>query len=302
MPKILKKKSSAEKTPTLQRSKLDIFDIPLELIDDSPENPQEMDDAVFDELVEGVRAEGIDEPIHVIRQYDEHGQATGRYMITSGHHRRKAAKVVGMEAIPAVIKKDMDDAARKVALVRRNQLRGSMNSKKFTQLFREVAPVLGEATAKRLMGFTKENAFKKVYEDVSKALPASARKQMEEAKEEVRSVDDLSSILNGIFKKEGSKVTNGYMVFSFGGKKHHYFQTTKELSKLLEALEDKITKEGITASEYFIRLLKEDGELKVERKAASRGTEEDQDQVKTTRRKILRRKTDRKRSGGSAEA
>lgn len=293
MPKLIKKKSTAKKTTELQRSSLEIFDIPLDLIDDSPENPQEMDDATFDELVEGIRKEGVDEPIHVIRCYGEDGKVTGRFMITSGHHRRKAARVAGLEVIPAVIKQDMDDAARKIALVRRNQLRGSMNRKKFTDLFREVAPVLGEEVAKRLMGFTKEAAFQKVFQDVSKSLPEGARKQMEEAKETVRSVDDLSSVLNGIFRQEGSKVQNGYMVFSYGGKKHHYFQVDKETSKLLEQVEAHLQRDGVTAAAFFTELLKGRGELRVEQKVQVNA--EDQDQNPSPRRKVVRRKADPKR-------
>jgi ParB/RepB/Spo0J family partition protein len=264
------KKSSVHKTVELKRSSLEIFDIPDDLLIDSPDNPQEMDDATFDELVEGIRNEGFDEPIHVIKIYGADGEWNGKYMITSGHHRRKAGRVTGMEEFPAIIKKDMDDAARKIALVRRNQLKGNMNKKKFSALFSEVAPVLGEATAKRLMGFTKENAFAKLYEDVAKTLPASARKQMDEAKETVRSVDDLSSILNNIFKQEGSKVQNGYMVFSYGGKKHHYFQIDNNVSKMLERITAKLAETGEAASDFFAKLLKDQGELSVQPKKVNR--------------------------------
>lgn len=244
--------SGAKNPIKLQRSKLEIFDIPDDLLIDSPDNPQEMDDATFDELVEGIRAEGVDEPMHVIRMYGDDGEFVGTYMITSGHHRRKAGRAAGISVFPCVIKKDMDDAARKIALVRRNQLRGSMNSKKFTALFREVSPVLGPEMAKRLMGFTKEAAFKKVFDDVRKSLPSdSHKKALDDAKETVKSVDDLSSILHGIFKREGSKVTSGYMVFSFEGKKHHYFQVDKNLSKKLEDIEAEIGRRGISANQYF---------------------------------------------------
>lgn len=248
------------KTPTakhgLKPSKLKVFDIPDNRLVDSPENPQEMDDATFDELVEGIRTEGFDEPIQVVNMYDDDGEPTGKYMITSGHHRRKAGRVTGMTEFPAIIKTDMDDAARKIALVRRNQLRGSMNSKKFTKLFLEVAPVLGQETAKRLMGFTKEAAFKKVFEDTAKAMPTKEmRKQLESAKETITSVDDLSSVVNNIFKREGSKAQKGYMVFSFAGKKHHYFQIGKGLSKMLEEIEDRISSTNSSADEVFTDLL-----------------------------------------------
>lgn len=263
-----------KKKPELKRSALEIFDIPLELIDPSPENPQEMDEATFDELVDGIRSEGMDEPIHVIRMYDEAGEHTGRYMLTSGHHRHKACKVIGLAEIPAVIKADMDDAARKVALVRRNQLRGSMNSKKFTRLFQEVAPLLGEATAKRLMGFTKEAAFKRVFEQVTNSLPKDARKQMEDAKETVTSVDDLSAIVNDIFRREGSKPRSNFMIFNFGGKKNFYFKADKALTALLEKLPAELEKTGQDATEWFTSLMQqriEGGVAPAKRKKVKRG-------------------------------
>ena len=249
------KSARAAKSTGLKRSKLDIFDIPDELLIDSPDNPQEMDDATFDELVEGIKADGFDEPILVIRDFDDEGELTGKYMIISGHHRRKGGRAAGMVSFPAIIKPDMEDAARKIALVRRNNLRGSLNKKKFTNLFLEVSPVLGAETAKRLMGFTKEAAFKKLYEDVSKAVPKEHRKQLDEAKETVKSVDDLSSVLNGIFRKEGSKIRKGYAVFSFGGKKHFYFQIEKDVAELLEEVNYKINGENRTANDVLHELL-----------------------------------------------
>lgn len=256
MPKLKRpnKAASSGENHGLKRSKLAVFDIPDELLIDSPDNPQEMDDATLDELVEGIRREGVDEPLHVIPFTGDDGEPTGQYMITSGHHRRKAGKIAGIRAFPCVIKPNEGEAARKIALVRRNQLHGNLNRKKFTDLFREVAPVLGQETTKRLMGFTKEAAFKKLIDDVGRSLGPERKAQLDSAKETVKSVDDLSSIINGIFKKEGSKVQKGYAVFSFGGKKHHYFQIDTRLHELLEEIEQRIEDSGMSAATYLTDL------------------------------------------------
>jgi len=43
-------------------------------------------------------------------------------------------------------------------------------------------------------------------------------------------------VLNRIFKEAGSELDKGYMVFSFGGKKHHYFQIDAETNRKLEEI------------------------------------------------------------------
>jgi hypothetical protein len=96
-----------------------------------------------------------------------------------------------------------------------------------------------------------------VYRDIRKALPKSHKKKLDEAKETIRSVDDLSSVLNTIFKEHGSELDKGFMVFSFGGKDHHYIPVDDELNKRIKALEKKVEKEGIDITDVFKDLLKD---------------------------------------------
>ena len=56
------------------------------------------------------------------------------------------------------------------------------------------------------------------------------------------------------------------MVFSFGGKKHHYFQIDKKLSKILESVESGLVDSGQTANDFFAKLLEDQSSLSVETK------------------------------------
>ena len=83
-----------------------IYDIPLTEIDDFPDHPFQVRlDEDMDQLVESVKERGIITPI-TLRKKDD-----GRYEIVSGHRRRKACELAGLETIPAEIKELTRDEA-----------------------------------------------------------------------------------------------------------------------------------------------------------------------------------------------
>lgn len=83
-----------------------IYNIPLTEIDDFPDHPfQVRMDEDMDQLVESVRTRGVITPI-TLRQKED-----GRYEIVSGHRRKKACEIVGLETVPCEIKElDRDEA------------------------------------------------------------------------------------------------------------------------------------------------------------------------------------------------
>jgi hypothetical protein len=250
----LKKQESKKELETPEKiPELKITYIPISKIVLSDDNPNEEDDRTFDILVERIRTDGFDEPVHVIPFGD-------KFKMVSGEHRFKAAKLLKFTAIPAVIKHDWDEDKRKIELVARNQVRGQLNPERFTKLFDEVAKSArhkDKELLKQQMGFTKKDVFEKVYKQVSANLPAAQRKQLEESKEEIKSIDDLSSVLNKIFKDNGSQLDSGFMVFSFGGKNHHYIPTDSELDKLIVALEKHCqSKPNLKVGDVIKQLLK----------------------------------------------
>ena len=84
----------------------DIKQIPLTEIDDFPEHPfQVRMDEDMDQLVESVKSRGVITPI-TLRQKED-----GRYEIVSGHRRRKACELAGLNTVPAEIKELTRDEA-----------------------------------------------------------------------------------------------------------------------------------------------------------------------------------------------
>ena len=83
-----------------------IYNIPLTEIDDFPDHPfQVRMDEDMDQLVESVRTRGVITPI-TLRQKED-----GRYEIVSGHRRKKACEIVGLETAPCEIKELTRDEA-----------------------------------------------------------------------------------------------------------------------------------------------------------------------------------------------
>ena len=83
-----------------------IRDIPISEIDDFPDHPFQVRlDADMDELVQSVKERGIITPI-TLRQRED-----GRYEIVSGHRRRKACELAGLDTVKAEVKELNQDEA-----------------------------------------------------------------------------------------------------------------------------------------------------------------------------------------------
>ena len=83
-----------------------IYDIPLAEIDDFPDHPYQVRmDEDMDQLVESIKERGIITPVKLRPKSD------GRYEMVSGHRRKKACEVLGLETIRAeVMDLSRDDA------------------------------------------------------------------------------------------------------------------------------------------------------------------------------------------------
>ena len=83
-----------------------IYDIPLSEIDDFPEHPFYVrNDEDMDQLVESIKERGIITPV-MLRQKDD-----GRFEMVSGHRRKRACELAGMDTIKAEIRNlTRDDA------------------------------------------------------------------------------------------------------------------------------------------------------------------------------------------------
>jgi ParB family chromosome partitioning protein len=89
-----------------------IADIRLSLIESNPFQPRDrFEQEALEELAESIRQQGIIQPVTVRRTSHDH------YQLISGERRLKAAKMAGLEVIPAFIREANDDQMLELALV-----------------------------------------------------------------------------------------------------------------------------------------------------------------------------------------
>ena len=89
------------------RKKERLTEIPIKDIRDFPDHPYQVkDDENMTELVESVKTYGLLQPV-LVRQLDD-----GSYEMISGHRRKRAFEIAGIEKIPARIKDLTRDEAR----------------------------------------------------------------------------------------------------------------------------------------------------------------------------------------------
>lgn len=93
-----------------------IFDKPIELIHEDPNNPRSVDNKGYAEeslkdLAEDIKVNGVINAI-VVR---EHPSITGEWQIVSGHRRFRAAKMAGLTSVPVRISRNKDYRAEQIA-------------------------------------------------------------------------------------------------------------------------------------------------------------------------------------------
>ena len=87
--------------------------IPVELIFPNPSQPRmEMDTISLDELANSIREHGIIQPLILTK--DDTG---GRYTLIAGERRLRAAKLVGLESVPCIIRQASEQERLELALI-----------------------------------------------------------------------------------------------------------------------------------------------------------------------------------------
>lgn len=162
--------------------------------------------------------------------------------IIGGEHRWRVLRLAGMENdwIPCVFFDDMDEEKLKAVTVRMNLLRGELDPVKFTQLYDSLAETghFSEQALNDMLGIASRGEFEKLYKQVKKGLPPELAAELDKHKGEIKTIEDLSKVLNSLFRQHGSDLQFSFMAFDFGGRQHTWVRLTKETNKLLAVVKD----------------------------------------------------------------
>jgi ParB family transcriptional regulator, chromosome partitioning protein len=96
--------------------------VPIEAIAPNPFQPRRaFPDGALQELAQSIRASGVVQPVLLRRE-----AAEGRFLLIAGERRWRAARLAGLEAVPAVVREMGDREALELALTE-NLLREELN-------------------------------------------------------------------------------------------------------------------------------------------------------------------------------
>ena len=108
---------------TVESSAAGLEQLPLDRIDPSPFQPRRaFPEDSLRELADSIRASGVIQPIMARRS----PAAEGRYQLVVGERRWRAARIAGLETVPAIIREVADRDALELALTE-NLLRQDLN-------------------------------------------------------------------------------------------------------------------------------------------------------------------------------
>jgi hypothetical protein len=219
-------------------------------------NPNEQDDATFSALVKSIQDDGWANVVTAVEipQTSEEVMtlAKPRYQIVAGEHRWRAAIALGCRApvlpLPAA---QWEQDRQKWMLVKDNILSGKLNPTKFALLYQEMAERYDAEVLQSLMGFTSQDAFQKLYKDTRDALPPELQKALDASKTEIKTIDDLSTVLNRLFAEYGETLPSNFMVFSWGKRDVFWVRAGKELWTQVNRAKARIERLGLDASQVF---------------------------------------------------
>ena len=117
-----------------------VYDLPLADILPNPWQPRhEFDEEALTDLADSIRREGVLSPILVVRR-------EGDTLLVSGERRLRAAKIAGLETIPAIVRQLDDRAMATIALVENIQ-RADLNALEEAQGYARLMADTGQSAA-----------------------------------------------------------------------------------------------------------------------------------------------------------
>ena len=114
----------------------------------------------------------------------------------------------------------------------------------------------GNDVMAEMMGFSDEKEFDKFYKQIKESLPSDLADKLDEVKDQIKTIDDLSIILNRLFNEYGDTLPYGFMILDYGGKDSVWIQATKELWNIIKPLSQNVAYEKLNMSEVMIEILK----------------------------------------------
>jgi len=226
--------------------------IDINLLDNADYNPQEQVKVTFNALVKKIEKNGFTGTVKVAPSQ----RKEGRFVIIAGNHATDAARVLGFKELPCNIFEDWDEDRQQAENVSDNIVRGKLNPEKLAKLYDGLSKKYGDELAQQMMNLEVDSSLiKQIMKQVKRELPPDMQRQLDKAKGEIKTVDQLAAILNEMFAKHGDDLKYGFMVFEYGGKSHYWIKMNDKLKKKMQGFTDECRETGGQLSERIYAAL-----------------------------------------------
>lgn len=200
-----------------------MVELPIDQLEANPWNPNEMTSDEFNLLSENVEDVGFLQPVLVVPITKEDGST--KFRIVDGEHRYEQQRLMDAKSIKCVIANPdrFDEKEQKRQTIRMNKIKGHFNIKKFAKLADEMMNIhnVEYKDLAKEFGFADEKEMDHLLTAARESLPSEEmKKDFDKARDEIKTVDELSMVLNRLFTKYGDTVPYHFMVMDFGGKEH----------------------------------------------------------------------------------
>lgn len=220
--------------------------IDINFIDNADYNPQEQSKVVFNRMVKSIKEDGFAGTIQVA----PNPKKEDRYVAISGNHRLDAARILDIKQLPCNVFDDWNEDKQKAENVSWNIIHGKFNPEKLAKLYDNLSKKYGDELTQQMMSLEVDNSIiKQIMKQIRREVPPDMQKQLDNAKGEIKTVDQLSAILNEMFTKYGDDLQYGFMVFEYGGKSHYWIKMNNKLKKKMQGFTDECRETGGQLSE-----------------------------------------------------
>lgn len=239
--------------------------IPRHLIRPNEWNPNVMNADIFNEVNKNIEELGFVQDVVVAPLSKEQQGDTGyEYRIVDGEHRFDALGVLGgvvveingeMEEVVPCKVVDIPEDDQMFQTVKLNRLKGKMDLKKFNNLVTDLMKRHTFEEVAEKMAFTDPTELSMMIDSTRDSLPPEMKDAFDKAKGEIRTVDDLSLVLNRLFTQFGDTLPYNFMILDFGGKDHIWVRMDPRDHRMVLGRARESMAHGVTFDSVLTRLL-----------------------------------------------
>ena len=205
--------------------------IPMDQLIRMRENANAMDDPTFADLVAKIDKRGFDQPLKVWWN-----DIIKKYEIVKGNHRYEASKILKATELPCIIGEYESRDEAIADSMSDNITTGSIDPEIFTQNYSRLVAQYGDEKVEEMLMIKNKKSLDGLIKQAREHLPPDMKKAFDEAKNDIKNIDDLAEILQKLFAEFGHTVPYNFMFFTFGGATH----ITVTMDKRLKEQVDKI--------------------------------------------------------------